>query len=518
MSSSQAPSLEVGGVLGRFELLLPIARGGMAQVWAARPPGTRGFRKLVALKTLHSGASDMRLEDMLLEEAKLASQIVHPNVVATHELGEDEGVLYLVMEWVDGLPLSDITRSAEAGRLPIPIAVQIFAQVCRGLHAAHELRDEADQPLGLVHRDISPQNILIERKGIAKIVDFGVAKATARDAGLTENGELKGKIAYMSPEQISGEKVDRRTDIFALGCVFYLLTTGRHPFRGQTMGETVQNICSPKESEKPSTFFKDYPVELERIIRKAIAKKAHERYESARDLLADLEAAFPTWTQTRTEQAVAEYLESTVGDKLRDRRNQLKRSHEELDVIGPRSGTMRALTLASAIGKQAPSASASGLSQQEIIALQTAKKRFPLQAVAIGILVLCGVIGAQVHFLRARNSTEEVTQVVTSQAVSTPPGSSEPSLVPQPETVDDAIDLASLEAEEDSQQSEKKKNPNRTAVVKRKAPRPSASAPIARTSPTAAAPAPTPTPASSSPSGTPEKVDAWDLDAFGARH
>jgi serine/threonine-protein kinase len=353
----------------------------MAQVWAARPPGTRGFRKLVALKTLHNGASDMRLEDMLLEEAKLASQIVHPNVVATHELGEDEGILYLVMEWVDGLPLSDIIKAENARQIPIPIAVQIFAQVCRGLHAAHELRDESDQPLGLVHRDISPQNILIERKGIAKIVDFGVAKATARDSGLTEDGELKGKIAYMAPEQISGEKVDRRTDIFALGSVFYLLTTGRHPFRGQTVAETVRNICAGTKPESPSQFSAGFPPELERIIIKALSPKPAGRYATTRDLLADLEASFPEWTQTRSEQAVAEYLEQTVGARLRSRREQLKRAHNEMDAGDPRSGTMRALTLESVAGHEANVASSSGLVQQESASFVAPSRAFPLRTI-----------------------------------------------------------------------------------------------------------------------------------------
>ena len=163
------PQLIVGNTLGRYELLLPIAQGGMAQVWAARLRGTRGFQKLVAVKTILAGAIDnTRLEQMFLEEAQLASQIHHPNVVETLELGEHEGTLYLVMEWVDGEPLTQLlTQAHEHGGLPLPIAVNLIGQVCQGLQAAHGLCDEGGNLLGVVHRDVSPQNVLVTLSGTA---------------------------------------------------------------------------------------------------------------------------------------------------------------------------------------------------------------------------------------------------------------------------------------------------------------------------------------------------------------
>jgi len=196
--------LRPGQVLGRYELLLPIARGGMAQVWAARLRGSRGFQKVVAMKTILAGSiDDTNLEQMFLEEASLASQVHHPNVVEILDLGEHEGTLFLVMEWVDGEPLQLVLRhSVEHAPLPLPIAVNVVGQACKGLHEAHELRDEKGQLLGLVHRDVSPQNILLSYSGVVKIVDFGIAKATSRDSGLTEKGHIKGKSAFMSPEQI----------------------------------------------------------------------------------------------------------------------------------------------------------------------------------------------------------------------------------------------------------------------------------------------------------------------------
>jgi eukaryotic-like serine/threonine-protein kinase len=231
--SPPTPELHAGSTLGRYELLLPIAKGGMAMVWAARMRGTRGFQKVVAIKTILPGAADnARMEEMFLEEAQLAAQIHHPNVVATHDLGEHDGVLYLVMEWVEGEPLNAVLTKATGG-VPLPIAVNLIGQACKGLHAAHDLRDDHGSLLGVVHRDVSPQNILVTYNGTAKLVDFGIAKATSKASGLTEAGEVKGKFAYMAPEQVRGGKLDARTDLFALGILLYAITTGKHPFRGE---------------------------------------------------------------------------------------------------------------------------------------------------------------------------------------------------------------------------------------------------------------------------------------------
>src|SRR5688572_363539 len=215
IQSPPQSELRAGSILGRYELLLPIAKGGMAQVWAARLRGSRGFQKLVAVKTILPDVMDnTRMERMFLEEAQLASQIHHPNVVQTLELGEHEGTLYLVMEWVDGEPLHRIMQHvSERGGLPLPIAVNLIGQACEGLHAAHDLRDDSGVLLGVVHRDVSPQNVLIGFSGTAKLVDFGIAKVTARSSGLTQAGEVKGKFAYMAPEQVRGHAVDARTDL-----------------------------------------------------------------------------------------------------------------------------------------------------------------------------------------------------------------------------------------------------------------------------------------------------------------
>jgi len=199
--------LTPGMELGRCELLVPIAQGGMATVWAARQKGSRGFQKTVAIKTMLPNLSDdAQFEQMFLDEARLASRIHHPNVVEISDLGEQQDILYIVMEWIDGEALSVLARASKKAETPIPVRVvlKIISQACSGLHAAHELKDDNEQLLHIVHRDVSPQNILVTYDGVVKLVDFGVAKAVGRASGETTAGQIKGKIPYMSPEQARG--------------------------------------------------------------------------------------------------------------------------------------------------------------------------------------------------------------------------------------------------------------------------------------------------------------------------
>jgi serine/threonine-protein kinase len=272
--------LAPGMVLGRYELLLPVAQGGMATVWAARQRGTRGFNKTVAIKTMLPALSDdAQFEQMFLDEAALAARIHHPNVAEILDLGEQDDVLYIVMEWVEGEALSVIHKAAKRNhaQIPLRLALRIVRQAAAALHAAHELRDENDTPLHLVHRDVSPQNILCTYDGLVKLVDFGVAKAVGRAGGETTAGQLKGKVPYMSPEQARGGVVDRRTDVFALGIVLYKLTTGLHPFLGDNDIATMRNIISrpliPPRLKNPA-----FPVEVEQILLRSLQKDPEKRY------------------------------------------------------------------------------------------------------------------------------------------------------------------------------------------------------------------------------------------------
>jgi serine/threonine-protein kinase len=268
----------------------------MASIWLARSTGSRGFTKVVAIKAmLPDVLKDPDAERMFLSEAAVASRIEHPNVVQTLDLCEEGGVLYLVMEWVRGEALSTVfAAAADRGGIPLGTAVQIVSQVAAGLHAAHELADASGKCLGLVHRDVSPHNVLVGFNGVVKLVDFGIAKLTAHQDGDSGSGhELRGKVAYMAPEQIRLEPMDRRADIFAIGILLYLLTTGRHPFKASDQHATALSILSDEPVRPPSTVREGYPAKIERVVLRALAKKPGDRYTTAREFADDLLRAIP---------------------------------------------------------------------------------------------------------------------------------------------------------------------------------------------------------------------------------
>lgn len=319
--------------LGRYELLIPIASGGMAMVWAARLKGTRGFQKIVAVKTMLPKLSDdPTFEQMFLDEASLASQIRHPHVVEILDLGEQDGVLYLVMEWINGVPLNQLMKAARrSGGVHLPVAVRIVMQACAGLHAAHELRDRSGQLVGLVHRDVSPQNILVSYDGVAKVVDFGVAKATALGGGATAAGQIKGKVAYMAPEQIKGDAVDRRIDVFAMGIVLYALTTGKHPFRKDSEAATLYNILEGGPIVPPRMIVPGYPAQLERVVQQALARDPAKRFPTANDLLRALDQALPSSMRASTDEDVGAFVRGLFSERRERHRVELDRALKAAD-------------------------------------------------------------------------------------------------------------------------------------------------------------------------------------------
>ncbi len=327
-----AGDIGAGHVLGRYELLMPIASGGMAMVWAARLKGTRGFQKIVAIKTMLPKLSeDDQFEQMFLDEASLASQIRHPHVVEIMDLGEEDGILYLVMEMVDGIPLNQLMKAAKkGGGIPLPIAVRIIIQACAGLHAAHELRDRDGKLVGLVHRDVSPQNILVTYEGVTKVVDFGIAKATAIGGGATVAGQIKGKVAYMAPEQVKGGDIDRRVDVFALGIVLYALTTGKHPLRRESEAATMYSICSPEPVVAPSKIIQGFPLPLEKVVLQALAKEPAKRFATANDLLRALDA-LPATMRASTDVDVGGFVKSLFGDRRDERQAALQHALDLAD-------------------------------------------------------------------------------------------------------------------------------------------------------------------------------------------
>jgi len=306
-----------GSHVGRYRLLAPLATGGMAQVWAAKPEGA-GFARTIALKLIrHEYAMDEEYARMFIDEATVAASIHHPNVCETYELGREEGALFMAIEWVAGDSLAGLLHR-EAGLEPIAetLAARILADACAGLHAAHEALGPDGAPLGVVHRDVSPPNILLSLHGQVKVSDFGIAKARLQIHSKTRTGEIKGKFAYIAPEQIGGKVIDRRADIFALGCILYVATLGLRPFGSgpRAMGKILAG-----EYKRPSELVEPYSPELERIIVRCLQKLPSDRYQTADEMRLDLER----WLLAASEPVGTKDLANLVKSRLDPQKRQV---------------------------------------------------------------------------------------------------------------------------------------------------------------------------------------------------
>lgn len=279
--------LLTGKTVGSYKLLVPIGAGGMAQVWGAAP-SSGGIARKVAIKlVLSEYSSDPEYERLFVDEAMVASAVRHPNVCGIHRLGRDGDCLFMILELVIGDSLTGlIQRGSEFRPLPDAVAVRIVADACGGLHAAHEAVDHDGRPLGIVHRDVSPPNVLVSTQGHVKVSDFGIAKASYQLHTRTKTGDIKGKIAYIPPEQILGRRVDRRADIYALGCVLYVATLGMRPFGS---GTAALSKIVKGTHYKPSQVRKGYPDNLEAIIERALSREPEARYQTAEEMRLALE-------------------------------------------------------------------------------------------------------------------------------------------------------------------------------------------------------------------------------------
>ncbi|MRG97185.1 protein kinase domain-containing protein [Polyangium spumosum] len=317
--------LKPGSTLGRYEILLRVAKGGMASVWAARLQGSRGFQKTVAIKTMLPDVSDdPDFETMFLDEARVAARIRHPNVVEIFDLGEQDDILYIVMEWVEGDTLSTVQKAAKTlGGIPQNIILRLASQICAGLHAAHELRDDNGALVDLVHRDISPGNILISTSGFAKIADFGVAKSRGRLYVTRAEGVVKGKTPYLSPEQLGGLPLDRRSDLFSLGVLLYVMVTGLHPFRGETEFKTVENIAL-KDPIPPRELVPSIHADFEKVILKALEKDRTKRYSTAAEMQRALDQVASQVGSPITDEDVADFVRKVIGEANAKRAAELR--------------------------------------------------------------------------------------------------------------------------------------------------------------------------------------------------
>ncbi|MFZ1863587.1 MAG: protein kinase [Polyangiales bacterium] len=320
-----------GRQLGRYEILTQLATGGMASVYIARAQGVAGFERLVAIKVLHPHlAYEQEFISMFLDEARLAARIRHMNVVPTLDISDSPGDGYfLVMEYIEGNHLGVLLgRAAKRGeRLPRPFVFRILIDALQGLAAAHRLTDENGKPLKLVHRDVSPHNILVGTDGIARLTDFGVAKADVRMAS-TRAGQFKGKLSYMAPEQAASNETDQRSDLFSVGIILWESLTGRRLFKGDSNGATLNKLLNDPIT-KPSELWSDLEP-YDEVVTTALSRDPEQRFQTADEFAEALDAVAGRTGLAKTRD-VAEVVRSLDADKLQDERQRVR---DAIELLG----------------------------------------------------------------------------------------------------------------------------------------------------------------------------------------
>lgn len=312
--------------MDRYELVGEIASGGMATVFLGRLGGMGGFQRFVAIKRLHPHlAGEREFVEMFLDEARLAAQIHHPNVVPILEVGASERGYYLVMEYIEGDTLARLmARAATSGKkLPLAVGIRIVVDMLTGLHAAHELKDETGASYELVHRDVSPQNVLVGIDGSARITDFGVARAEAR-LSATRVGQLKGKLAYMAPEQAQGSPtVDRRADVFSAGIVLWEVLAARRLFKAENEAATLSRVVS-EPIAKVSQVSPDVPLRLSNVVAKALERDVSSRYATCQEFADALEEAARAVNLLATPRELAQYTSEVLGQEIAQAREAVR--------------------------------------------------------------------------------------------------------------------------------------------------------------------------------------------------
>ena len=312
-------------VVGRYALYGELASGGMATVHIGRLLGPVGFARTIAIKRLHPQyAKDPEFVSMFLDEARLAARIQHPNVCATLDVVATQGELFLVMEYLQGETLSRMIRAMRnrSEQIDPRIAVTIIAQTLHGLHAAHEAKSERGELLNIVHRDISPQNILVGRDGASKVLDFGVAKAAGR-FHTTREGNVKGKLPYMSPEQLRGHPVDRQTDVYAAAVCLWETLTGRKLFKGDNEGSVLEQVLFGA-IDPPSRWAPNVPPALDALVMRGLERDKTKRFATAREFAMALERAIPPALASD----IGDWVEQVAGSVLHERSSANRRDRE----------------------------------------------------------------------------------------------------------------------------------------------------------------------------------------------
>ncbi len=387
----------------------------MAELFLALQKSVAGFEKLVVIKrVLPQMVEDHAFIDMLLQEARIAATLSHPNIVQIYDVGEAEGSFYIAMEHIHGEDIRSVIRQMRVKdfpEFPVEHALAITLGVCAGLSYAHEKKDLDGKPLGIVHRDISPQNVLMTFSGDVKIVDFGIAKSDSKMLTETKSGRLKGKVPYMSPEQARGERLDGRSDIFSAGVMLFELTTGRRLFKGQSEFETLKLICD-REYPKPSEVRPGYPPALEAIVMKALAKNADDRYQSARQMQNALEVFIREERVAVSSTALEKFMRSLFEDKLLS---------QEDEIVQGRSAVTELERVESLRPPLATGQPGSTLSMPAAARTVTGIRRYragkPLFLLSAAAVLLAGIFSVSALIGKRRPVTAAATQVASTGAL-----------------------------------------------------------------------------------------------------
>jgi phosphate/phosphite/phosphonate ABC transporter binding protein len=405
-----------GRRLGRYQLAERLATGGMAEIFLAMERGPGGLERLVVVKRIlpHLAIHDTFVE-MFLQEARFVARMNHPNVVQIFELGEqdpkepgDKGAFYIAMEYVAGASLRELMRAAalQKREVPIEVALSVVTQACAGAHAAHELTDAQGKSIGLVHRDISPHNLMVTREGHVKLLDFGIAKATEVALENTRTGALKGKVHYMSPEQCRQEQLDRRSDVFALGIVLWELLTARRLFKRENDLESMQAIVTG-DTWDVREFRADVPSEIAAVISRALATDRDNRYLSADDFRRAIQSAAEKCQIAIGSDGIAPFVVDVCARKLASDERAVEEAIERTMISLPdelEEGDRTAVERPSAKALQSPpdtnTGSNTGVTSAEASALQPRPASGGWRMSAVLSLVIVGLLVAGGYLMR----------------------------------------------------------------------------------------------------------------------
>jgi serine/threonine protein kinase len=410
--------MSIDWIFGEYKILKKIATGGMAEVFLAKRIGMKGFEKLLAIKRIHPQFSENEeFIAMFIDEAKLAAKLNHRNIVQIYDFGSQQDSYYIAMEYIFGKDLRSIMKKSKdrGEHLPLAQCAYIITEAAKGLEYAHTLKDHFGKPLQIIHRDISPQNILLSYEGEVMLADFGIAKAASKSTE-TRAGVLKGKILYMSPEQAWGKTIDRRSDLYSLGVVLYEMATNRKIFDADSEFSMLEKVRNA-EVEFPSDIFESLPKNFLHIIKKALEKNPENRYQSAHEMRVDLENYLLTTQERLNEKIIADYLKRLFKDEIEEERKILTESTEILiekpppvePVIKPPIRERERITVPGRVPEE-------GKKKGVWASLDTRMK-------VVMIVILCVLGGLVSYILLTRQPSTKVTQVAERVVRATPPPS-----------------------------------------------------------------------------------------------